>query len=132
MKKIIFTLITLGLLSSSLLAKNVETLLEENKCMSCHDIMGMKSAPPFWGIVRMNSNWFGTSKSSIINSIKNGSQGKYPMFSNTKMPSFKNLSEKELNTLADWIISQRSSGMHRNKMHNGHMGNGHMNNRHMK
>ena len=104
-----------------------EILLQENNCFNCHNINGMKSAPPFTGIARMNSSWFGNAKSSIINSIKNGSHGKYPMFSNTKMPSFKNISEDELNTLSDWIILQGSNSMHKGMMHNGHMNNGHMN-----
>lgn len=126
MTKLILALIAFGLLSTSLLAKNAETLIQENQCMNCHNIRGMKSAPPFSGIARMNSHWYGTSKTNIKNSIKNGSQGKYPMFSNTKMPSYKNLSNKELNILAEWIISQGSKGMHRNCMHNKHMNNGHM------
>ncbi|MCF6172855.1 MAG: cytochrome c [Campylobacteraceae bacterium] len=119
MKKLFLSLILLSLLISSLLAKNAETLLKENKCMKCHSIMGMKSAPPFSGIARMNSGWFGASKSSIKESIKNGSQGKYPMFSNQKMPAFKKLSDKDIDTIADWIIRQGSNSMrHGMMMHN--------------
>ncbi len=121
MKKLFLGLISIGLLISPLLAKDVRTILKENKCMKCHNIMGMKSAPPFSGIARMNSGWFGVSKSSIKNSIKNGSQGKYPMFSNEKMPAFANLSDKELDILTNWIIKQGSNSMRHGMMmrHNG-------------
>ena len=50
MTKTVLALIALGLLSTSLFAKSAETLLQENKCMNCHNIIGMKSAPPFSGI----------------------------------------------------------------------------------
>lgn len=126
MKKILLGLISIGLLVSSLAAKDAKTLLRENKCMKCHSIMGMKAAPPFSGIARMNSGWFGVSKSSIKNSIKDGSQGKYPMFSNEKMPAFSNLSDKELDTITNWIIKQGSNGMRNGMMHHNGMMN-HMN-----
>lgn len=125
MKKLLLGLITISLLISSLIAKNADTLLKENKCMSCHNIMGMKLAPPFSGISKMNSGWFGVSKRSIKDSIKNGSQGKYPMFSNAKMPAFAELNEEELNTLTDWITKQGSRGMRNGMMH--HNGMHHMN-----
>ena len=82
MKKLVLSLSTLGLVYSSLLANDVQSLLQKNNCMNCHNIVGMKSAPPFMAIARMNSSWFGSnnSKRNIMKSIKEGSQGKYPMF----------------------------------------------------
>jgi len=111
-----------------LYAKSAQELIKKNNCMSCHNIIGMKDAPPFAGIARHNSNWYGKSKQSLINSIKNGSKGKYPMFSNTQMPAFKHLTKQELETIAAWIFAQGS-----NKMHNGNwhcmMHNGDCNNK---
>ncbi len=109
MKKMI---LYLAIISSFLYANRAHTLLKENKCMSCHNVMGIKSAPSFSMILKMNSGWFGISKSSIRDGIKNGSQGKYPMFSDVKMPAYKNLSKQDLNTLVNWIVSQGSRGMH--------------------
>ncbi len=116
MKKIVLSCILIT--SSSLFAKSAETILKENNCMKCHSIRGMKSAPPFSMITKMNSGWFGTSNKDIKNSIKNGSQGKYPMFSNTTMPSYKNLSDKELDTIIAWLESISKKGMMGRMMHN--------------
>lgn len=116
MKKLTLGLIIVGLLASSLVAKSAETLIEENKCMDCHNIIGMKYAPPFSGIAKMNSGWFSNSKSSIKDSIQNGSQGKYPMFSSTKMPAYTNLNDKELDTLVNWTLDQGSKGMRHGMM----------------
>ena len=127
LSKTILVLFAMGLLASTLFAKNAQTLLEENACMSCHNIRGMNSAPSFMGIARMNSSWLGASKDSIMESIKDGSQGKYPMFSNTKMPGFSHLSKEELSTLTEWILEQGSRGMQRKNMHKGsRMNNGMM------
>ena len=50
MKKLVLSLSTLGLVYSSLLANDVQSLLQKNNCMNCHNIVGMKSAPPFMAI----------------------------------------------------------------------------------
>jgi len=81
-------------------------LIEKNGCMSCHNIMGMKDAPPFAGISWRNSRGGASAKAVLKQSIKNGSHGKYPMFSKTEMPAFSHLSDKELDTLASWVLSQ--------------------------
>ena len=113
----LLTLTITGLISSSLLANSAEEILEKNNCMKCHNIRGMKSAPPFSMILKMNTGWFGLPESEIRESIRNGSQGKYPMFSNTSMPAYKNLSDKELDTLMSWIKAQSKKGMRNNMMH---------------
>ena len=108
MKKLILSLLLGAVSTTSLLAKDDgETLVKKNNCMSCHNIVGMKDAPPFVGIANRNMRW-GGGKESIKNSIKNGSSGKYRMFSNTKMPSFDKLSDEDLDTLATWVLSQSS------------------------
>jgi len=123
MKRLIFGLISISLIISSLLANDIQTIIKDNKCMKCHNIIGMKSAPPFSAIAMMNSGWFGISKDSIKDSIKNGSQGKYPMFSNKKMPSFSKLSDKEIDIITNWIIKQGSKGMRNGMMHHSSMRN---------
>ena len=117
MRRVTLALIFIGLICSSVLAKSAEEILKQNNCMKCHNIRGMKLAPPFSMIVHMNSGWLGLPENDIKESIKNGSQGKYPMFSNTSMPAFKNLTDEELDTLMSWIKSQNQKGMRNNMMH---------------
>jgi len=117
MRRVTLTLLIIGLINSSVLAKSAEEILKQNNCMECHNIRGMKSAPPFSMILKMNSGWFGLPESDIKNSIKNGSQGKYPMFSNNAMPAYKNLTDEELSTLMNWMKSQSNKGMRNNMMH---------------
>jgi len=114
MRRVTLALVILGLLSSSLFSKSAEDILNTNGCMECHNINGMKYAPPFSMIFRMNEGWFGLSKNDIKNSIKNGSHGKYSMCSSTQMPAFKNLTNEELDTLVTWLKSLK--GMRHNMM----------------
>lgn len=112
MKKLILGFSLIGLLATTAFASaTAQELIQANNCMSCHNVMGMKDAPPFAGIAWRSSRWGDNSKQTLMNSIKNGSHGKYPMFSNTQMPSFKYLSDKDLDTLATWVMSQSSNGM---------------------
>ncbi len=81
--------------------------MEKNGCLTCHAVASKKSAPAFAGIGMKNKRFEGSNaKTAIMNSIKNGSRGKYPMFANSAMPAFKNLSQKELSILADYILEQ--------------------------
>lgn len=114
MRRVTVALVIIGLISSSLFSKSAQEIVTQNGCMECHNINGMKYAPPFSMILRMNEGWFGLSENNIKDSIRNGSQGKYSMFSNTKMPAFKNLSDEELDTLLTWLKSLK--GMRNNMM----------------
>jgi len=106
MKKI---LITGALLSSALFAQSAEEIINANGCLSCHAVASRKAAPAFAGIGKRNKRFEGANaKATIMNSIKNGSKGKYPRFANSAMPPFPNLSQKELSTLADYILAQSS------------------------
>jgi len=105
MKKIILT--TILILSSSLFANTGEKIAKQNGCMECHNIMGKKLAPAFMGIAKKNMKWFGNNaKEKIIESIKNGSKGKYRNFINTEMPSYKHLPNNDLDMIASWILTQ--------------------------
>jgi cytochrome c len=88
---------------------NGKILIEKYGCTACHNIMGRKNAPAFMGIARKNLMWnsFDEAKTTLVNSIKNGSQGKYRRFANTAMPPYKDvISETEINTIASWILSE--------------------------
>jgi len=97
------------LVASSLYASSAEDLIDQNGCLACHAVASKKSAPAFAGIGMRNKRFEGTNaKAIIISSIKNGSKGKYPYFSNTAMPAFTNFSDAELSIIADYILAQSS------------------------
>jgi len=106
MKKIILTTV---LLSGLLFAQSAEEIIDANGCLACHAVASKKAAPAFAGIGKRNKKFEGANaKSTIINSIQNGSQGKYPMFANSAMPAYAKLSKDELSVVADYILSQSS------------------------
>ena len=77
--------------------------------MACHAVASKKAAPAFAGIAMRNKRFEGAdAKMVIMNSIKNGSSGKYRRFSDSSMPAFSNLSDEELNIIADYILSTSS------------------------
>jgi len=114
------TLLFLGL--SAVLMAQMPQVLSDNGCLSCHNVMGKSDkAPSFTGVARKNSRWYDESaKAKIIESIQKGSQGKYPRFGTAQMPSYPNLSQAQLDAIAQWIVNQWNPG---NGMGNG-MGNG--------
>jgi len=102
-------LITALLISQAAWAQDAQTILQSNGCLNCHAIASKKAAPAFAGIAKRNRRFEGANaKATIMNAIKNGSKGKYPMFADSAMPAFKNLSSEELSTLADYILAQAS------------------------
>ncbi len=106
MKKMFIATIVL---SSVLFGQSAQELIDANGCLACHAVASKKAAPAFAGIGMRNKRFEGANaKATIMNSIKNGSQGKYPMFSDSAMPAFKNLSQQDLSTLADYILAQSS------------------------
>ena len=119
------TILTVALLSSVLFAQSAEELINTNGCLACHAVASRKAAPAFAGIGRRNKRFEGTNaKATIMNSIKNGSKGKYPMFANSAMPAFSNLSQAELSTLADYILAQSSKAHCKGKGHGMGQGRG--------
>jgi len=109
------------LVASTLYAGSAEDLIDKNGCLACHAVASKKAAPAFAGIGMRNKRFEGTNaKATIISSIKNGSKGKYPYFSNTAMPAFTNFSDAELNIVADYILLQSSKAKgHGNGMRRG-------------
>jgi len=96
-------------IGSSVFANSAQELIDQNGCLACHAVASKKAAPAFAGIAMRNKRFEGANaKTTIMNSIKNGSKGKYPYFSNSAMPPFSNLSDAELSTIADYILAQSS------------------------
>ncbi len=115
MKKII---VTAAVFDSLLFAQSAQELIKENGCLACHAVASKKAAPAFAGIGKRNKRFEGdNAKATIMNSIKNGSSGKYPMFSDSAMPAFPNFSQEELSTLADYILVQSSKAQCKSKGH---------------
>ncbi len=117
---------------SQIEAKSATTLIKENGCLSCHGITTRKDAPPFAAIAMRASRWSTNPKAWLKSRIRNGSSGRYMNFAGAKMPAFKNLSDRDLDKIASWILSKRASwqrnrGYHGNGWHGGqHMGRQHM------
>ena len=112
MKKIFITVLVL---SSVIFAQSPEDIIKNNGCLACHAVASKKAAPAFAGIAMRNKRFNGANaKVIIMDSIKNGSKGKYPMFADSAMPAFKNLSPEELSTIADYILSlsSKAQAMH--------------------
>jgi len=97
--------------------------MQNNGCFACHAIASKKTAPAFAGIGKRNKRFEGDhAKANIMNSIKNGSHGRYPYFANkNSMPDYPNFSESELSTLADYILAQSFKAK---AAHGGMMGQG--------
>ncbi len=121
MKKILLLSFIAG---ATLFAQSATQLLKDNGCMACHGINTVKKAPPFAGIAKRNSRRSSDPKGDIMYSIKHGSEGKYPMFSDTKMPAFSYLGDEQLSTLADWILEQAPANFGRGKSRGRGMGGG--------
>ncbi len=110
------------LLGTSVFASNGAELIQQNGCTACHAIASKKQAPAFAGIAKRNLRFYGTNaKNIIINSIKNGSNGKYPKFNYTAMPSFNNFTNQQLDDIATYILLQSNKA----KNNHNHMGKGH-------
>jgi cytochrome c len=94
----------------ALFASSAQELINQNGCLSCHAVASKKAAPAFAGIGMRNKRFEGAqAKESIMNSIKNGSHGKYPYFADkNSMPAYPNFTQEELSTLADYILAQSS------------------------
>ncbi len=103
MKKFIILLVVFG---NILFAQTAQELVLKNGCLECHAVASKKLAPAFAGIAKKNKKLHNINAQSIIlKSIKNGSIGKYRKFSNSQMPSYKNLTNKELNIISEYILS---------------------------
>lgn len=77
---------------------NPATLAESKGCLACHSIDVKLVGPSYKEVATKYS-----SEEQIVDSIKNGSQGKW---GEIQMPG-QDVSDKEANILATWILSQK-------------------------
>jgi cytochrome c len=68
-------------------------------CLSCHAVDQKKVGPAYKDVAAKRT------EKQIIQSIKNGSKGKW--VKNAAMPSFRYLSEDDIKLLAKWVKAQK-------------------------
>ncbi len=81
-----------------------EKLALQNKCLSCHKVDKKIVGPAFRDIATQKGN----SLEVLMHSIKNGSKKKYASSKGAVMPAFKKLSDADVKTIAQWILSLKS------------------------
>ncbi len=74
-------------------------VLEQQRCQNCHDIYKDKVAPSFLSISKKYNN-----NKPLIESIKNGSKGKWKNFK-LIMPPFKKMTDKDIEGMVNWILN---------------------------
>ena len=77
-------------------------VVEQKNCLSCHAIKKDKLAPSFEKIAQKYEKM---GKKRIVESIRQGSRGRWKGFK-LSMPPFKDLSEDDLDAIADWVLSK--------------------------
>ena len=83
-----------------------ERVLEQQRCTNCHDIEVDKVAPSFKMIA---SRYNVEQKDELINSIKNGTKGKWDG-KQLPMPAYKKMSNEDIDGMVDWILSLNIKG----------------------
>ncbi|MFT7859988.1 MAG: c-type cytochrome [Sulfurimonas sp.] len=78
-----------------------EKLALKYRCLGCHKVEQKIVGPSFRDIAKRYAN----SKENLAQSIKNGSKGKWKSSRGAVMPAFKDISDAELKTLAEWIAT---------------------------
>ena len=81
-----------------------ERLALKNNCLSCHKVDKKIVGPAFRDIALQKGN----SLEVLIHSIKNGSKKKYASSKGAVMPAFNKLSDADVKTIAEWILSLKS------------------------
>ena len=71
------------------------------KCLGCHRVDKKIIGPSFKDIAKKYPN----AKEEIIKSIQNGSRNKWSSSHGAIMPPFKNIDQKELEILSEWILN---------------------------
>ncbi len=82
-----------------------ERLVLKNGCLSCHKVDKKIVGPAFRDIAKRKGN----SLAVLMHSIKNGSKKKYASSKGAVMPAFKKLSDADVKTIAQWILSLNKS-----------------------
>ena len=79
-------------------------VIEQKNCLSCHDIEKDKVAPSFKNIAK---RYKPNQTDELIKSIKNGSRGKWEGIK-LFMPPYKDLSDSDVKSVVEWILSLKS------------------------
>lgn len=77
---------------------NIKQLLTKNTCMTCHNLTQRVVGPPFTAIAKKNY----TAK-QIMNLVENPNPSHWPGY--PPMAPLKNVPKKELEQIANWIVS---------------------------
>ena len=72
------------------------------KCLGCHRVDKKIVGPSFKDIAKKYPH----AKEYIMKSIKNGSKGKWKNSNGAIMPPFKNINDKDLKVLSEWITQK--------------------------
>lgn len=80
-----------------------ERLARKHGCLSCHGVEKKKMGPSFRAIAKR----YKVDAVQIRESIRLGSQEKWPESRHAKMPSFKQLTNEELDIVTKWIMEQQ-------------------------
>ena len=78
-------------------------LMQANGCASCHSLNEKVVGPAFQSVAQKYAG-DQDAAASLIQSIQNGSRGKWGRI---PMPSHPNLTQDELKELANWVLSQK-------------------------
>ncbi len=81
-----------------------ERLALKNRCLTCHKIDKHIVGPALRDIARREGN----SLEVLMQSIQNGSKKKYASSKGAIMPAFQKLSDADVKTLAEWILSLKA------------------------
>ena len=77
-----------------------ERIARKDGCLSCHGIDQKKMGPSFHAIAAR----YKVDEVQVRESIRLGSQEKWPESRHAKMPAFKQLTNEELDIVTKWII----------------------------
>jgi len=79
-----------------------ERVLEQQKCENCHGIHKDKIVAPSFEMIA--SKYDKNDRDMLVKSIRNGSKGKWED-RKLPMPPYKNMSDKDIEGMVDWILS---------------------------
>ena len=77
---------------------NIKALLTKNTCLTCHNLTQRVVGPPFTAIAKKNYT-----VKQIINLVENPQPSHWPGY--PPMAPLKNVPKKELEQIANWIVS---------------------------
>lgn len=77
---------------------NIKALLTKNTCLACHNLTQRVVGPPFTAIAKKNYT-----VKQIINLVENPQPSHWPGY--PPMAPLKNVPKKELEQIANWIVS---------------------------